>query len=70
LQFEDAYELAEAAGADNDALKRLEKFRKWLAMSETSSQIVMGPASALGNVKYELNQIASSIKSIQRKLPS
>ncbi len=69
LSFEDAFESAVDAGADNNALRRLNKFRQWLADSATA-RVVLSAAGDQDRAKvaFELEKIRSRVVSLQGML--
>ena len=70
LSFEQAYELAEASGADNTQYKRLEKFRHWIVKKEVEDFVVSSNNQIRGKIKYELGKILDRAIALNSKIKS
>jgi hypothetical protein len=57
LSFGDAYEDAVDSGGDHPALKRLKRFRSWLALSETEEDILEVNKTVRDKAHFELKEI-------------
>jgi hypothetical protein len=68
LSFEDAYEAALDAGADNTALRKLNKFRQWLADAGTARVLTSAEGQDHDKIAYELDKIRVRIVQLQNTL--
>ena len=68
LTFAEAVERAEDAGGDNGDLQRIKKFSKWLAGSDTESDLIDNEKNIRDKIEYELTQIEKRIVKIKTKL--
>lgn len=68
LNFAEAVERAEDAGGDNADLQRIKKFSKWLAGSDTESDLIDNEKNIRDKIEYELTQIEKRIAKIKTKL--
>ena len=68
MTFEDAYEIAVESGADNNALRRLNKFRQWMAEPETAKMLTQAEGQDADKIAFELDKIRSRVISIQKML--
>lgn len=68
IDFEEAAERARDAGGDNADLQKIKKFSKWLASSETESDLVDNERSIRDKIEYELSQIDKRIVKIKARL--
>jgi hypothetical protein len=59
LSFEDAYEKAVEGGADNSALRRLTKFRHWLADPDTVRLLANATDGDLEKMAFELDKLTT-----------
>jgi hypothetical protein len=68
LDFEDAHESAVEAGADNTPLKRIGRFRQWLALPETEALLNHAQDETRRKIVFELEKLASRTEALSHKL--
>jgi hypothetical protein len=68
MSFEDSYEIALESGADNNALRRLNKFRQWIAEQDTAKTLAEAEGQDADKIKYELDKIAARTAWLQKML--
>lgn len=68
--FKEALAEADISGDTDEAFKRLQKFRKYLATDQTKKQIIklLAKASTKGKTQYELDQIAKSATKLKDRV--
>jgi hypothetical protein len=62
--FDDAYETAVDAGGENYALKKLRRFRDWLALNETEDDSLETNKQVTDKMRFELKDIEKTIKKL------
>jgi hypothetical protein len=65
IPFADAYENAVDVGSDNYALKRLKKFREWLALNDTEDDLLESNKTVRDKMHYELKEIEKRSKKLK-----
>lgn len=65
LSFADAYDSAVDAGSDNYALKRLRKFREWLALNDTEDDLLDSNKVIRDKMFFELKEIEKRAKKLK-----
>jgi len=70
LTFEEAHENAVDAGGDNYALKRLRKFREWLAKAETEEDLLEANKTIRDKNLFELKEIEKRTRKLKSLLES
>ncbi len=68
VTFEDAYENAVDAGSENYALKKLKKFRDWLALNDTEDDLLESNKVIRDKMIYELKEIEKRSKKLKEVL--
>lgn len=63
--FADAHEAAVAAGGENYALKRLKRFRDWLAQNDTEDDIAEANKTIRDKLHFELKEIEKRSKKLK-----
>ena len=57
VEFEDAYDAAVDAGGENYSLKRLKRFREWLALNDTEDDLLEANKQVRDNMLFQLKEI-------------
>jgi hypothetical protein len=65
VSFADAYESAVDAGSDNYALKKLRKFRSWLALNDTEGDLLDSNKTIRDKMHFELKEIEKRSKKLR-----
>ncbi|WP_316165008.1 MULTISPECIES: ParB N-terminal domain-containing protein [unclassified Bradyrhizobium] len=68
IAFADAYESAVDAGSENYALKRLKKFREWVAQNDTEEDLLESNKTVRDKMSYELKEIEKRSKKLKELL--
>ncbi len=68
MSFEDAVEIAVEAGVDNNAYRRLNRFRQWLAEPETAKGLQDSEGQEAEKIVYELDKIRARTAFLQKML--
>ena len=66
--FEDAYESAVDAGGENYSLKKLRRFRDWLALAETEDDLLEANKPVGDKMRFELKEIEKRVKKLNALL--
>ena len=66
--FADAYESAVDAGSENYALKRLKKFREWVALNDTEEDLLESNKTVRDKMSFELKEIEKRSKKLKEVL--
>jgi len=62
--FEEAYEAAVDAGGENYALKKLRRFRQWLALADTEDDLLEANKQVTDKMRFELKEIEKRAKKL------
>ncbi|MBY2941836.1 ParB N-terminal domain-containing protein [Rhizobium laguerreae] len=68
--FDDALDHAVEAGADSTPLKKIAKFRQWLAMPETETALGHTQDETRRKILFELGKLSSRVEGLTGKLSS
>jgi hypothetical protein len=68
IDFEDAYDDALVAGGDNVALKKLRKFREWLALHDTEDDLLEPSKQIRDRMLFEISAIEKRAKRLTQVL--
>lgn len=68
LAFDEAYDAAADAGGENYALRKLKKFRDWLALNETEDDLLEANKIVRDKLQYELKEIEKRAKKLKELL--
>ena len=68
LTFEDAYEASVDAGGDNSELKKLRRFRHWLALADTEEDLCEAKKAIRDALVYELKEIEKRARKLKQSL--
>jgi len=68
ITFADAYEDAIDSGGDHPALKKLKRFRNWLAMSETEEDLMETNKTVRDKAHFELKEIEKRARKLKELL--
>jgi ParB-like nuclease domain len=68
--FEDAYEAAVDAGGENHTLKKLRRFREWLALNDTEEDILEPNKQVRDKMLFELKEIEKRSRKLKELLES
>lgn len=66
--FSDAYEAAVDAGGENYALKKLHRFRDWLALSDTEDDLLEASKQVRDKMLFEMREIEKRAKKLKELL--
>lgn len=66
--FEDAFDHAVEAGADNTPLKKITKFRNWLALPETELALNHAQDETRKKILFELGKLSGRVDTLVQKL--
>ncbi|MBB2708440.1 ParB N-terminal domain-containing protein (plasmid) [Rhizobium sophoriradicis] len=66
--FEDAFDHAVEAGADNTPLKKIAKFRQWLVLPETETALNHAQDETRRKILFELGKLSGRIDALTQKL--
>jgi len=65
IKFDDAYENAVDAGGENYALKKLKRFRDWLALNDTEGDLLDSNKTVRDKMHFELKEIEKRAKKLK-----
>lgn len=68
VNFADAYDIAVDAGGENYALRKIKKFREWLAQSEVEDDIMDANKQIRDNVLFQVKEIEKRAKKLKELL--
>lgn len=68
IPFDDAYEAAVDAGGESYALKKLQRFRAWLALSDTEDDLVGENKQVRDKMVFEIKEIEKRAKKLREIL--
>lgn len=68
MAFEDAFEIALESGVDNNAYRRLNRFRQWIADQDTADALRDADGQDAEKIAYELEKIRTRVVFLQRAL--
>jgi len=68
MTFEDAFEIAMESGVDNNAYRRLNKFRQWIVDADTAKALSDADGQDADKITYELEKIRARILQLQKTL--
>ena len=68
--FEDAYDTAVDAGGENHTLKKLRRFREWLALNDTEEDIMEPNKQVRDKMLFEIKEIEKRSKKLKDLLES
>ena len=66
--FDDAHESAVESGADSTPLKKLAKFRQWLAQPEVEVALGKAQGETRKKIQFELDKLSSRVEAVRGKL--
>jgi hypothetical protein len=68
VEFADAYDAAVDAGGENYALKKLKRFREWLALNDTEDDLLEPNKQVRDNMLFQLKEIEKRAKRLKERL--
>jgi hypothetical protein len=66
--FADAYEIAVDAGGENFALRKIKKFREWLAQADIEDDIMESNKQVRDNILFQLREVEKRAKKLKELL--
>lgn len=68
VSFADAYEIAVDAGGENFVLRRIKKFREWLAQADIEDDIMESNKQVRDNILFQVKEIEKRTKKLKELL--